>query len=252
MSRKKMTLLSVAAAVMLAGVLMSNVWFAYFAGRTADISLPPPLAPDATHGPAVTGPDFSGSDYTPLVVDKENIQTILKTVERPDAYRLTAECSYYWPGGEETVRHTLAHRGQTTRIETRQGSEPVQNRIVINGLILVWTGDGMTVHEISPEDADAEAFTGVPTWEDVAAFPPESVLEAEYRVFSDGARCLYVKTQESVYQVEYIVSLETGLLVSAVFTGADGRTAYQVKIGHPVIGDPGDEWFALPGGRVIE
>jgi hypothetical protein len=38
----------------------------------------------------------------------------------------------------------------------------------------------------------------------------------------------------------------------AAFTDADGYLAYEVRAkGPPVVGDPGDELFTLPDGRVV-
>jgi hypothetical protein len=101
------------------------------------------------------------------------------------------------------------------------------------------------------DDADAEALSGIPSWEIVAAMPPENILFAAFLTIQ-GERCLLVRTQEPVYQVEYHVSLETGLLVRAFFTGADGQLAYEVDAGPPVPGDPGDAFFTLPDGRLVE
>ncbi|MDR0293642.1 MAG: hypothetical protein LBH95_05760 [Oscillospiraceae bacterium] len=251
MSRHKITLLSVAAALLLAVVLMGSVWFIYFTGRPADFTLPPPLPPDASPGVSGPGPVSGGTSYIPLAVDARNIRTLLATVERPGAYRQTIVCTSYWPGGEESVTHLWARRGGLTRVETLDEGHPSQNRIVTPDVTYVWTGDAMPSHTVSPEDADAEALSGVPTWEDVAALPQESIVSAEYLYLPEEGRCLRVWTREAVYQGEYIVSLETGLLVRAAFTGADGQAAYACDAQAPDLGDPGDLYFTLPDGKLV-
>jgi hypothetical protein len=191
--------------------------------------------------------------YTPLTVDARNVQRLLSTVKRPEAYRQTFALTSYWPGGEETVTHDWARRGGMTRVEMQRPGHPAQNLIITEGLVYVWTGDTIAPHIVSPGDTDAEALSGIPTWEDIAAFPPESIVFAEYIFLpAERERCLRVKTQESVYHGEYILSLETGLLLLASFTDAEGNPAYKVAAGPPVHGDPGDESFTLPDGRLVE
>ena len=246
-----MTLLSVAAAALLSVVLMGSVWFAYFTGKTEPFALPPPLPSGSAFGPSAPGPAFAGASYTPLIVDARNIQALLATVERPGAYRLTVECVSYWPGGEESVTHDVARRGGLTRIETRRGDLLAENRVYTPGLTYVWTGSALLYHWVSHEDAGAEELSGIPAWETVAALPPESVLFAEY-LSLPGERCLRVLTGEAVYSGEYILSLETGLLVKAAFTGADGQLAYAYTALPPELGDPGDERFTLPDGKLCE
>ncbi|MDR0325167.1 MAG: hypothetical protein LBI19_03615 [Oscillospiraceae bacterium] len=250
MSRRQITLLSVGAAVLLAAVLMGSVWLTYFAGNSVPFTLPSPLPSGVLPGVSAPEPALGGFSYTPLTVDARSIQAVLATVERPAAYRQTVTCTFYWPGGEETVTHSIARRGDLTRVETR-GMEPLaQNRISTPDTVYAWTGDAMPVYAVTPEDADAEVLSGVPAWETVAALPPESILLAEYLNLPGERRCLRVLTEEAVYFGEYIVSLETGLLVKAAFTGAEGL-AYEVKTGPPVLGDPGNEYFTLPDGRAV-
>ncbi|MCL1807630.1 MAG: hypothetical protein FWG31_08020 [Oscillospiraceae bacterium] len=247
MNRKRVTSLSVAAAVLMAAVLMGSVWFAYFSGVKADFTLPPPLPSGSLPGTSATGPGLDLA-FTPVSVGADNIQKLLETIERPEAYIQTVECVYLWPGGEESFSHTFARRGELTRVETRHGGH-IQNVIVTPAKTYYWTGNAVPYNEISPEDA--EAISGIPTWETVASLPRESVLSADYLGLPTGA-CLIVRTQEAVYQKEYIVSLETGLLAGAEFFNVDGQTAYRVTAAPPSIGDPGDTWFTFPDGKMAE
>lgn len=109
----------------------------------------------------------------------------------------------------------------------------------------------MPSYEVLPEDTDAESLAGVPTWEAIMTLPVENILHAEY-VYLPGERCLYIKTNEAVYNGEYTLSLETGVLVSAIFYEADGTLAYRYTFDKPVLGDPGDSFFILPDGTRIK
>jgi hypothetical protein len=250
MNRGKVTFLSVAAAVLLAAVLMASVWFTYFAGRQAGFQLPDPLPPGSGAGEATPGAGPGTSGHTPLVVDAGNIQALLETVERPEAYSQVIECISYWTGGEETVTHHFYRRGELTRTQTLRRGFSAQNRITAPERTYVWTEGTMIVEEVFPEDTDAESLSGIPTWETVAGAPPDSVLEAEY-LYTPGERCLVVRTREPVYQAEYIVSLETGLLLRAAFFNDDGTLAYIVNAGPPAEGNPGNEYFTLPNGQLL-
>jgi hypothetical protein len=250
MNKRKMTLLSVAAAALMAGALMGSVWFAYFSGGNTSFQLPALPPPGEFH--LFEKIPFSDSSLTPVTVDAENVQTLLKSVERVSAYSRTVECVTYWPGGKGTVIHNMAHRDGITRLETIRSAQSAQNQMVTPDVIYVWTGSAPVVHEVSPKNTDAEALAGIPAWEDdILALPAESILYAEY-FHLNGERVLRIEAIGTIYHSEYVVSLETGLLVKAVFTDADGELAYEVNAkGPPITGDPGDDWFTLPDGRVV-
>jgi len=250
MNRKKMTLLSVTAAALMAAVLMGSVWFAYFSGGSASFELPPLRPHGNLPGESLPGISLDGQAGKPLTVDAENVQALLAVVERPESYSHMIDCVTYWEGGEVTATHHFARRGALTRLETFQGAQPVQNHLFSPNMTYVWTS--AVIHELMPEGLDAEALLGIPSWEEIISFSADSVLEAElfYRL---GERVLRIRTQEPVYLGEYHISLETGLLISASYTGADGALAYEMKQkGPPITGDPGDERFTLPDGRTIQ
>jgi hypothetical protein len=250
MNRRKMTLLSVTAAALMAAVLMGSVWFAYFSGGSASFELPPRREPGSLPGESLPGISLDGQVSKPLTVDAENVQALLAVVERPPSYSHMLDCVTYWEGGEVTATHHFARRGELIRLETFQGAQPVQNHLFSPGMTYVWTG--AAIHELMPEGLDAEALLGIPSWEEIISLPSDSILEAEL-FYRSGERVLRIQTQETVYAGEYHISLETGLLIRVSYTDANGALAYEVKQkGPPVIGDPGDDRFTLPDGREPE
>jgi hypothetical protein len=251
MNRRQISLLSVTGAVLLAAVLLGSVWFTYFTGRPDGWELPPLLNPDPPAGEPTAEPGPGSLSHTPLVVDARNIQMLLtQTVKRPGAYSQTIHCTYYWPGGEETFTHYWSRRGELTRVETRQEGADVLNLIKTPLTSYIWIGNSMPYNEISPEGADAEHLARIPTWETVLNLPLDNILFAE-TVFFPGESCLRVLTDEAVYLGEYIVSMETGLLVSASFTGKDGALAFSCAANAPVLAAPADERFQLPDGTLL-
>jgi hypothetical protein len=250
-SRRRITLLSVTIATMLALILMGSVWLMYYGGRSIPFQLPSPLSLDSPIGTPAPGPGLGGLSYTPLTVDAQNIKVLLTTIERPAVYHRTIDCISYWPGGEERITHHWAQRDGVTRVETRQHGRPSQNRIITESLVYLWTGDSMAIHTVSPGEANAEALSGVPTWETIAALPAESIISSEYLYLPvQRERCLLILTQEAVYRGEYLVSLDTGLLIRAAFTDENGILAYEVNAGR-VYDDPEDSLFVPPDGRAI-
>jgi hypothetical protein len=251
MNRGRITFLSITVACLLTVFLLGSVWLMYYSDRGAPFELPPVLPSDSVIRPPASAPGLGGLTYTPLTVDAQNIQTLLASVERHGSYRRMVESVFYWPGGEERITHQWAQRNGVTRVESHQPGRPVQNRIFAEGVIYEWIGGSMAISELTPGDADAEAISFIPTWETIAAFPPDRVLEAEY-LNLPGERCLLVRTREPVYYGEYVISLENGLLLRASFTDFDGNLAYEVRSAPPAEGDPGNHWFTLPDGRRID
>ncbi|MDR1670060.1 MAG: hypothetical protein LBR76_08885 [Oscillospiraceae bacterium] len=249
MSRKRLTLLSVGTAIVLAAALAVGVWLTYFTGRGSGIHLPPPPPPGFS--PDNPAPSAGGLEFTPVAVDAGNVQRILTAVKRPEAYSQTIRSVTYWEGGEMSATHRWAQRGAMKRIESFEEGR-TQNRIIAaSGNVYEWWGSVMPYFTLSPEETDAESLSRLPTWEDAASLPPQDVLDAE-SYYEDGEQRLRVLTRRPVYKVEYILSLDTGLLIAAEYTGADGETAFSFTAEAPVIGDPGDARFTLPDGTLAE
>lgn len=248
MNRRRLTLLSVTVAIILAAALAVGVWFSYFIDRGSGFALPSPL-PSGLQ-PEGPSPSSVGIGMNPVTVDATNVQRLLTAVKRPEAYSQTITCVTYWEGGQEETSYHWARRGTLTRIQA-DGANGTQNRIVTPDEIYEWSGSTVPYYRLTPEETDAESLSGLPTWEDAASLPSEDILESE-SYYESSERFLRVRTREAVYTVEYILSLDTGLLVSAEYTDQDGKTAFRFYAGSPILGDPGDSRFTLPDGVLVE
>ncbi|MDR1692739.1 MAG: hypothetical protein LBR72_05220 [Oscillospiraceae bacterium] len=248
MNRKRLTILSVAAAIALAASLVVGVWFSYFTGRGEGFVLPSPMQPGFS--PEDPIPSSGGVGFTPVNVDAGNVVALLTAITRPYAYSQTVLRTVYWEGGQSVTTHHVAVRGDATRIETEEDGGVILNRIVTPERIYLWSGSIVPYHELKPEDAGAEDLSGLPTWEDAASLPPDDILEAA-SFYEENERRLSVKTRQPVYIAEYVISLDTGLLVSATYTDPDGGAAFAFVAGAPELGDPGDARFTLPDDLVV-
>ncbi len=248
MNRKRLTVLSVAAAIVLAAGLAVGVWISYFTDRGTDFILPSPLPPGLQ--PHETDPSSPGEGFIPVAVARENVQKLLAAIKRPEEYTQTINCITYWGDRRHETVYRWVKRGTMTRVEaTDEGG--TQNRIITPDKVYEWSGNTVPYYTLTPEENDAESLSGLPTWEDASSMPPKDILYAE-SYYQSGDRLLRVRTREAVYVVDYVISLDTGLLVSAVYTEANGDPAFSFTAEPPVLGDPGEGRFILPDGTNAE
>lgn len=203
----KPLLLAATAAVTVIAVLL--VFF--FSGRKTKASqtivLPDPPAQEET---AQEEPEQNASLAS---VSTENVQSVLeKSVFRPTSYHQTMTITTV--SGEKTRVQTAEVwvKGKLLKVQL---TDDFETRTVLadEQTLYLWYDDEETPVSMARGAAmRLDDLAGVPSYEDILTFSRSQLLDASFVTLPDTADCIYVSVQNEDTQLDYWVSLESGLL----------------------------------------
>ena len=242
MSGRRSTLLAVAVTVGITALAIAAILIFGDSDRPTDIVLPEET-PVAVVSPDATAP---GGPSGLVEVNKETVQAVVRTLERPEAYSRRLEIESLWEGGSAVYSAEAWVRSGSVRV-TVTGRD-VRNVLVTEDKVCVWYDTG-TVFEAARDPGEslfraADAFDMLVTYEDVLDLPKRNITDAYYGEYG-GERCIFVTARSGGYETEYVVSIATGLLVHAERV-SEGRLVYVMNASETVLSAPAEEVFALP------
>ena len=188
----------------------------------------------------ITLPEANGtteSDQTPvseespfLEVDRENVQAVLETMERPAAYHQVLTVTNLWESGSSETKVELWRSGNLIRTQRTAGNR-VENLMTDGTTVWIWYDGETSAKALTPEESVSfDDLTGIPTYETLAAIPEESILSAGFVTLeqSDSPNCLYVAVVDGEYEDRYWVDVNNQLICRAD-TLLDDTQTYQLR-----------------------
>lgn len=188
----------------------------------------------------ITLPETSGTtepDQTPvsdedpfLEVDRENIQAVLDTMERPNAYHQVLTVTNLWDSGSAETTVELWRSGSLIRAQRTTGNR-VENLLTDGTTVWIWYDGETRAKALTPEaSVSFDDLTGIPTYETLTAIPTEAILNAGFVTLdqSDDLNCLYVAVSDGEYEDRYWVDVSNQLICRAD-TLLDGVQTYQLR-----------------------
>ncbi len=253
MNKRKMTVFAVLAAVLLTSAIFIVFLNTTVAGNlNPEISLPPAPTEDATGGNSgVNIPDIPSYPIEDLDITPQNVQSIIKHLNRPDSYSVDLEVEYHWSSGQSrATKRTWVVDGVVRWQHFDLSGNPYLNYVFTNEGVYVWE-EGEDSYMSYPEgEFSADDFGQIPTYEDVLNVSKEDIIAASYEDL-DSVPCVktIVAEEDSSYTRVYHVALENGILWSAeVFDG--DRTIYRMSVIPSTFSTerPASSLFRLPDG----
>lgn len=248
MNGKRMILFAVAAALLITVAVFVGVLI-LGGGQTAQVTLP-----EITESgdPSAETPENGTDGVVSAQVNRETVQAVIESLERPTSYHRTVETQLFWSGGSRRSQAELWQRGGLIRLDVEEGSS-IKHLILTEDTLYIWYNDetGLYSAPLSELGGDltqlAEEFSAVPGYERVLQLEPEQIQSASYSQL-EGKDCIYVRaqTRDLDYIEEYYIEVETGLLLASA--AYDGETlVYEMKAGTTELTAPEDALFCLPG-----
>ena len=243
MSGRGSTLLAVAVTVGITALAIAAILIFGDSDRPTDIVLPDE-SPAAVVSPDQTSP---GGQTGLVEVNRETVQAVVRTLERPEAYSRRLAVESFWEDGSYVCSVETWVRSGSVRL-TVSGHE-TKNVLVTEDKIYIWY-DAENVFE-APRDPgeslfrSADAFDMLVTYEDVLDLPKRDVTDAHYDEFN-GEKCIFVSAESGGYETRYVVSVATGLLVHAERYGAKGELVYLMEASDAVLSAPSEDVFLIP------
>lgn len=192
----------------------------YFFGGQANVA--PVLLPDV--GDAVITPNPAASHGPGLTVTPENVQAVIRALERPESYSRTATLTQYYDA--DITRESLItiwkdqDRIRILHLDTNES----KNTLLLEDTLYIWYGNssGIFTGQLQQRTPNRDdLYQGLPTYEDILNLPQEDITDAAYTQWG-GWPCILteVRTDSLGYTTHYYVSTEYGLLVGyEVFDG---------------------------------
>lgn len=185
-----------------------------------------------------------------VTVNADNVQAVIATLSRPQAYGYTAEKTYYYPSGSALSLSLVRVSGDRGRVDVFDTTGTVYKQLVCTSAkVYIW-GKG----ELSYYTADRAAFSledeaGVPTYESILAISADDIIDAGVREHN-GRLCVYLTSSYELgrYTREWYVDIDSGLMYSCD-TREGGELVCSVICRDMTIGEQDGGLFVLPNGQ---
>ena len=194
--------------------------------------------------------DVAVEPASPVEVTGANVQNIIRSLKRPEAYYAEFKMSLFYPSGESRSRRAVWQMDGCTAIEHRtESGDPLKHMVIGKGKLSVWDHGSLILYSGLAGSASSDQEAGIPTYGDVALIDKSEIIDAGYEEYN-SARCVYVEAKKGSYTEKYIVSLDNGLLVKFE-NRLNGSVAWSAEM--DVFGpeSPGRDAFSLPDGKNI-
>ena len=217
--------------------------------QTIDISLPGGIQNDAVADNGGAAPVLE-TDLTEIVVTKENVQDVVRSLARPEIYHIAITATNHYSDlvRTRTVDHWVREGNARTR--TTVGNV-TSNELRWGDAVYLWnTGDETYVtYPVGSFSSDASA--GMLTYEDVAKIPTGQIVDAGYEAYEDTP-CIHVVSKDDTlgYTSEYYISLDTGMLIYGAVR-KDTTPIYSMTVTEMTEGVFDETVFMLPTGQSL-
>ncbi|MCL2084862.1 MAG: hypothetical protein FWH06_06375 [Oscillospiraceae bacterium] len=255
MNQRQTSILATAAAAGTALLLLLFFIIFISGGRQpVEIKLPPDMS---GHGaPETAWPPFAGAPSPQasgeLEITRENVRTIVADLARLSGYKAVCSLDVYAGGSSytKTQRLTVLDGYQKTEYLGGDG-ELVRTEVMGPAITFFWDATpGSALNSLATGGFSGDASAFMPTYEDVLSLEAGDISEAGYEVV-DGKPCVNIRAAwpdgETGYDVEYMVDMATGLLISArAYRNGSPVWAFEMSVLENARVSSAD--FVLPGG----
>lgn len=246
MKKRSTTALIAAMAVVAAGVFVS--FFLSFSTQDPEheITLP-------GQGSAVidTSPEIQEENrqlIQTVTVDVSNIQAVIASLARPDAYQSRSELTYFYRDTQSVTGCQLWKRDSWVRTsQFLEDGSAGQQALIGPAEVYLWSGEEPYVR-FPVQENDVDLYGFMPTYEDLLRLDAKDLLAGEVRDV-DGRMCLYAVSRDPLTgeEEQWYVLVENGLLLYA--EGAlEGVPTYAFHLTELQLEQPDENLFLLPDG----
>lgn len=247
MDRKHRDLFAVVVGIIIAAALFSAFSVSLFH------KTPAVVLPSLTPVPTESGGASSERDYQKAEVTPDTVARVVATFARPESYsRAVTVETRGADGAFSAVTASVMVDGGWTRVESVLADGRKCHSLLGEGSRYVWYGSESTWRVYDAREDGDDLAQRIPTYEDIVAAEEGSITSAGYGLIG-STPCVYaaVAVEELGYTEKYWVSVESGLLVYAESTDAEGEVFYRMSAENlETPATPGIS-FALPDGTVL-
>lgn len=186
-----------------------------------------------------------------LEVSRENVQSIVKNLHRPQHYHQTYTITRQMDGAVSETAAELWVSDTHVCAVLRTGS--TEKHILTDGQTLyVWYAGDEAVRTLTASpDMTMDELVGIPTYEQVGAMPAAAITDGEFITDDsfDSGRQIFVAAKEGGVRRACWISLNYGLLTQSILQSGEETIYNAVQTGLEILaaGDEAfDDVFVLP------
>ena len=162
------------AAAICAGVLVSLLFLSYIMSsgllHRRDTGITLPTGEADTPGVTADSQLLTAQSVADVDITTDNVQHVIASLTRPEAYSCTIENKLYYTGGSSALRCRRYVRDGVIRTDTLTESGAGRSSIIRRGdIIYSWNADSSAVYEGRAGSFSDDASAMLPTYEDVLA-----------------------------------------------------------------------------------
>ena len=254
MDRRKITLLSVMIAMIILFAFFSsfgNVWFSN--NNTIPVLWPSPAQNTAPNGetPSVDTTEVFAHGYQRIQLTPENVQSVVATLSRPEAYTQTILLHLYWGNGaDSSVSIQGCTDGAYSAAKIVQGVQ-IQYNIWGNDTLYRWYQGDQNWYQGKISFMNGDLLQRIPTYETILSLEKKRILSASYTRLGQTA-CIYVEASENkdgAYTCYWVDAVQGLLLRAEAYEGE--QMIWCVEVSDLTLSIPGETLFLLPDGTDV-
>lgn len=187
---------------------------------------------------------------TEIELSADNIQSVIKSLERYESYSASFTVTSYWSDGQSVSDMSVWKRGSNFRVSWAQ-NDLIKNTLISDGSIYTWYSDSPELVFSAPlsdfSSRHGDSFARLISYEELLSLPVENILETGY-IDKLDTPCVYVsymKSDSTDYVNQIYVSVISGLPIAAeIYEGE--RLIYSMESVSSELSTPKDDIFAPP------
>ncbi|MCL2366174.1 MAG: hypothetical protein FWC75_03905 [Oscillospiraceae bacterium] len=251
MSTKKILGITIFGLLLIAGALVVMLLSSTFRRESAAIELPetPPIA-ERPNGSA-TGA------LTRIDVNRDNIQSVISTIVRPDVFTRNIIVENFWENGQATFYITVSVSGELTSIRIEPPTGQYRRIIVTPTQLFIWNAGDQTPYIGTPDQIHAghtiaDQWQMLFTFENILDLNRNDILDAGLTEF-EGNVCVFALYSSPFFgnSRKYYISIEDGLVIAVDEHDGAGALIYRMRADTTLIGEIAYDAFVLPDGSII-
>lgn len=232
--------------VFLCAVLLAVMVSFALEGKSSGIVLPV----EKTESVSVT--EKTGYRRTDAKITVDNVQQVIESLSRPEAYSASVVNTLYWTGSWENINAMQYVRdGVCLNAYFDADGNIDRYQAIRDDRYYAWRNGSTTQYIGFTGSVSADDVSMIPTYETVVKEEKEDIIAAGERTV-DGESCIYVTVHDAQtdYNLTYWVSTVSGLLIQADYNRA-GELVRSVVINNIQQEEPTKSMFQLPDGSSL-
>lgn len=248
MDKKRITIITVAGALILALAVFISLYFSSARRSTPEVLLPENV--EVTGGDSVEDEESQQTGGEKVAVTRLNVQSVLSQMSRPDNYYMAVTTETFFNSGSYIAEGELWVSGHLSRVRVTQPDGDIKNVIFTQNDVFVWYDSTNDVVTFSAGEVTVDDELFLYTYEDILDKSMAEITDAGYGE-SDEISCIYAKLVNNDMETCVWVSVTDALPVRIETTEGGIRSQITVRT-DVVLSDPGAEPFTLPDGTVVQ